>query len=57
MWPGGYPVGIGSGTTGGGGGGGDLYELCPDALLTELNGAAEPARVTALLKQYRAQKR
>ncbi|MFD9722549.1 hypothetical protein [Streptomyces sp. NPDC059072] len=36
---------------------GDHYELCPDDLLTELNGAAEPAKLTALLKQYRAQKR
>ncbi|MGW6843539.1 hypothetical protein [Streptomyces sp. NPDC054958] len=36
---------------------GDHYELCPDGLLTELNGAAEPAKLTALLKQYRAQKR
>ena len=36
---------------------GDLYELCPDDLLTELNGAADRARVTALLKRYRALKR
>lgn len=36
---------------------GDHYELCPDGLLAELNGAAEPAKLTALLKQYRAQKR
>lgn len=36
---------------------GDLYELCPDALLTELNGGADQARVTALLKHYRALKR
>jgi hypothetical protein len=36
---------------------GDLYELCPDDLTTELNGEANPARLTALLKRYRAQKR
>jgi hypothetical protein len=36
---------------------GDLYELCPDELLTELNGAARNERITALLKHYRAQKR
>ncbi|MCZ9352239.1 hypothetical protein NGM36_21105 [Streptomyces mutabilis] len=36
---------------------GDLYELCPDDLLTELNGAADRDRITALLKRYRALKR
>ncbi|MFB7087591.1 hypothetical protein [Streptomyces sp. NPDC056296] len=36
---------------------GDLYELCPDDLLTELNGPADLARITALLKRYRALKR
>ena len=36
---------------------GDFYELCPDDLLTELNGKADPARITALLKRYRALKR
>jgi hypothetical protein len=36
---------------------GDHYELCPDGLLTELNGAADPARITALLKYCRALKR
>jgi hypothetical protein len=36
---------------------GDLYELCPDLLLVELNGAADSEKITALLKQYRAQKR
>ncbi|MEU8132119.1 hypothetical protein [Streptodolium elevatio] len=36
---------------------GELYELCPDDLLVELNGAANYARVTALLKRYRALKR
>ena len=36
---------------------GDFYELCPDGLLTELNGQADQARITALMKRYRAQKR
>jgi hypothetical protein len=36
---------------------GDLYELCPDELLKELNGAGDYARITALLRRYRAQKR
>lgn len=36
---------------------GDVYELCPDDLLDELNGAARPERITALLKRYRALKR
>ncbi|MGP3689839.1 hypothetical protein ACTVZO_34955 [Streptomyces sp. IBSNAI002] len=36
---------------------GDLYELCPDDLLAELNGTADPERITALLKRYRALKR
>ncbi|MBQ0890884.1 hypothetical protein KBZ94_39225 [Streptomyces sp. RM72] len=36
---------------------GDHYELCPDDLLTELNGAADQARLTALLKRCRALKR
>ncbi|WP_369180658.1 hypothetical protein [Streptomyces mutabilis] len=36
---------------------GDLYELCPDDLLTELNGAADRDRITALLKRHRALKR
>ncbi|MFE9058802.1 hypothetical protein [Streptomyces mutabilis] len=36
---------------------GDLYELCPDDLLSELNGAADRDRITALLKRYRALKR
>ncbi|MFJ4469994.1 hypothetical protein ACIP2X_21330 [Streptomyces sp. NPDC089424] len=39
------------------GGGGDLYEFCPDDLLAELNGAADSARLTALLKRYRALRR
>jgi phage gp46-like protein len=36
---------------------GDLYELCPDDLLTELNGDKDYKRITDLLKRYRAQKR
>ncbi|MEV4224749.1 hypothetical protein [Nonomuraea sp. NPDC049725] len=36
---------------------GDLYELCPDDLLDELNGARDPDKVTALLKRYRAARR
>ncbi|MEU3896897.1 hypothetical protein [Streptomyces sp. NPDC045251] len=36
---------------------GEHYELCPDDLLKELNGAADRDRVTALLKRYRALKR
>ncbi|MFJ1761838.1 hypothetical protein ACIOD2_16060 [Amycolatopsis sp. NPDC088138] len=36
---------------------GDHYELCPDDLLAELNGAKDPARMTALVKAHRAQRR
>ena len=36
---------------------GDHYELCPDDLIAELNGANDPARITALLRHYRALKR
>jgi hypothetical protein len=36
---------------------GDLYELCPDDLLDELNGEANPEQITALLRRSRAQKR
>lgn len=36
---------------------GDHYELCPDDLLVELNGAADPVKITALLKRYRTQRR
>ncbi len=36
---------------------GDLYELCPDDLLVELNGEAEYEKITALLKKWRAVKR
>ena len=36
---------------------GDHYELCPDDLLTELNGRKAYDRITALLKRSRAAKR
>ncbi|WP_280714773.1 hypothetical protein [Kitasatospora sp. MAP5-34] len=36
---------------------GDHYEFCPDDLLSELNGEANPEKLTALLKRYRALKR
>ncbi len=36
---------------------GEPFELCPDDLLTELNSAHDPARITALNKRYRALKR
>ncbi|MFD8561961.1 hypothetical protein ACWDOR_12570 [Streptosporangium canum] len=36
---------------------GDLYELCPDDLLNELNGEKNSEKITALLQQYRVQKR
>ncbi|GAA2280005.1 hypothetical protein GCM10010402_40900 [Actinomadura luteofluorescens] len=36
---------------------GDVYELCPDDLLTELNGDADYRKVTALLRRYRVLKR
>ncbi|WP_432035572.1 hypothetical protein [Streptomyces cucumeris] len=36
---------------------GDFYELCPDVLLTELNGRADRTRIIALMKRYRALKR
>jgi hypothetical protein len=36
---------------------GDLYQLCPDDLLDELNGEADYQKITVLLKRYRAQKR
>jgi hypothetical protein len=36
---------------------GDLYQLCPDDLLDELNGDADYQKITTLLKRYRAQKR
>ena len=36
---------------------GELYELCPDDLLAELNGGADYEKITALLRHYRALKR
>lgn len=36
---------------------GELYELCPDDLLTELNGGADHPKITALLRKYRVLKR
>jgi hypothetical protein len=36
---------------------GDLYELCPDDLLAELNGDRDPARITALLRIHRRRTR
>ena len=36
---------------------GDLYDFCPDDLIAELNGKANPDRITELLKRYRSQKR
>ncbi|WP_199548353.1 hypothetical protein [Streptomyces sp. N35] len=36
---------------------GEVYETCPDDLLTELNGARDPARVVELQRRYRALKR
>ncbi|GAA2503186.1 hypothetical protein [Winogradskya humida] len=36
---------------------GELYQLCPDDLLTELNSDADYETITALLKRYRASKR
>ncbi|MFG3369295.1 hypothetical protein ACIPWY_35310 [Streptomyces sp. NPDC090032] len=33
---------------------GDLYELCPDNLLAELNSLSDPDKITDLLKRYRA---
>ena len=35
---------------------GDLYELCPDELLEELNSAGDHTTITALLRRYRTQK-
>lgn len=34
-----------------------LYEVCPDDLLAELNGAKDYARVTELINKYRATRR
>lgn len=36
---------------------GEVYELCPDDLLAELNGDADYQKVTVLLRRYRALKR
>ncbi|WNO73381.1 hypothetical protein [Streptomyces sp. AM8-1-1] len=36
---------------------GDLYQLCPDDLVAELNGDANHEKITALLKRYRALRR
>ncbi|POM26647.1 hypothetical protein BTM25_10510 [Actinomadura rubteroloni] len=36
---------------------GDVYELCPDDLLSELNGDADYQKVTGLIRRYRALKR
>ncbi len=36
---------------------GDLYELCPDELLDELNGDRDSDKITVLLRTYRAGKR
>lgn len=36
---------------------GEVYEFCPDDLLTELNGDADYQKVTALLRRYRVLKR
>jgi hypothetical protein len=36
---------------------GDHYEVQPDELVAELNGEANPHRITTLLKHFRALKR
>jgi hypothetical protein len=36
---------------------GDLYRLCPDDLLAELNGEADPEKITELMKRCRALRR
>ncbi|MEU2288679.1 hypothetical protein ABZ614_43560 [Streptomyces sp. NPDC013178] len=36
---------------------GDFYELCPDELLTELNGPADQARIVELMRKYKKLKR
>jgi hypothetical protein len=36
---------------------GDIYELCPDDLLTELNSDKDYQKITDLLKRHRAQRR
>jgi hypothetical protein len=36
---------------------GDLYELCPDDLLVELNSQKRPVAINALTRKYRALRR
>lgn len=36
---------------------GDLYELCPDDLLAELNGQKNGEKLVALLRRYRGLRR
>ena len=36
---------------------GDLYEVCPDDLLDELNGERRPEKITELTKRYRQTRR
>jgi len=36
---------------------GELYELCPDELLTELNGPGRPEQITELQRRYRMTRR
>ncbi len=36
---------------------GDLYELCPDELVAELNNSHRPDRITELTRQARTRKR
>ncbi|WP_282778423.1 MULTISPECIES: hypothetical protein [unclassified Nocardia] len=36
---------------------GEVYELCPDALVAELNGAHRPERITALTREARRYRR
>ncbi|MFF8968916.1 hypothetical protein [Streptomyces sp. NPDC014995] len=36
---------------------GDFYELCPDELLTELNGGADQARIVELMRKYKKLRR
>lgn len=46
-----FPAATGSGTTRRAAGGADLYELYPDDLLNELNGARDYDRITVPLKR------
>lgn len=36
---------------------GEVYELCPDELVAELNTSHDPGRITELTKKARARKR